>query len=98
LSNAEIEQTILELEYKDILEQRNGLLLAYAAVPIGFAAILLPVMTQGSLGLLIGAIIIGGSVAALEAYRRKLNSDLEGKRNEIRQLLESRGKDHHSIS
>jgi predicted DNA repair protein MutK len=92
LPDSEIKRAIIELEYQDILEQRNGLLLAYATVPIGFLAILLPTMTQGWLGLVIGAVIIGASVAALELFRRRLNSDIQAKRNELLQLLKSNSK------
>ena len=86
LADGEIDRAIIELEYQDVLEQRNAVLVGMATVPIGVLAILLPTMTQGWVGLLTGAILIVASLGALEMYRRRLNTELETKRNALRQL------------
>jgi hypothetical protein len=86
LADGEIDRAIIELEYQDVLEQRNAVSVGMATVPIGLLAILLPTMTQGWIGLLSGAILIVASLGALEMYRRRLNTELEEKRNALGQL------------
>ena len=93
MPDGDIDRAIIELEYQDILEQRNAVLVGMATVPIGLLAVLLPTMTGGLIGLLSGAILIVASLGALEMYRRRLNTELEAKRDALRLLKsEEKGK------
>jgi hypothetical protein len=88
LSSQEVERRIIDYEYQDILEERNGIMVAEATIPIGLLAVFfqLQFITGDLIKLVASAIVVGCSWFGLELQRRKLSSDLRAKREQLRTL------------
>ena len=88
MSTREVERAVIDYEYQDILEERNGVMLAEVTIPIGLLAVFfqLQFITGDLIKLTASSIVVACSWFGLELQRRKLSSDLRRIREQLRTL------------